>query len=108
MPLDFFRHNQNHSNNTALHSKSKIAQAIDSFAIPLALYGSLATVPQVYQVVFLKQTAGISLITFGMFLVGNLFWGSYGFYHKDKPILLSHATTGLLNALIVFGVLFIH
>ncbi len=107
MPLDFFRHKLKDVNNNQSQLKSKLAKAIDTFALPLALYGSLATAPQVYQVVILKQTAGISIATFGLFLLGNLFWGSYGFLHKDKPILLSHLTTGFLNLLIVGGVLFI-
>jgi uncharacterized protein with PQ loop repeat len=51
--------------------------------------------------------AGVSLLTFGFFLIGNIFWFAYGAYHKDRPIMYSHATTGFLNALIVVGKLFI-
>jgi uncharacterized protein with PQ loop repeat len=85
--------------------KHQIESAIERFALPLALYGSLATLPQVIQVVFFRQTAGVSIWTFGLFLLGNLFWYSYGHIRQDKPIMVSHLTTGLLNMAIIAGVL---
>jgi uncharacterized protein with PQ loop repeat len=72
--------------------------------MPLALYGSLATLPQVIQVLVFRQTAGVSIWTFGLFLLGNIFWFSYGHIRQDKPIMVSHLTTGLLNLVIILGV----
>ena len=82
-----------------------LEEMIERFALPLALYGSLATLPQVIQVVFYHQKAGVSALTFGLFLAGNIFWYGYGHIHQDKPIMVSHFTTGLLNLMIILGVL---
>ena len=93
------------SNLATSKQNSKIEQLVEKFAIPVALYGSLATLPQVYQVIWVKQTAGVSALTFSLFLSGNIFWFIYGHLHRDKPIMLSHLITGILNLIIVFGVM---
>jgi uncharacterized protein with PQ loop repeat len=85
-----------------------LQKMVENFAIPMALYGSMATMPQAIEVLFFKQTAGVSIITFGLFLFGNFFWFSYGKLHNDKPIMVSHLSTGLLNFLIVLGVILSH
>lgn len=99
-----------HSSNLVKIKKTlgtKFSHAVEQFAMPLALYGSLATVPQVYEVLVKRQTSGVSVLTFILFLTGNLFWFSYGMIHKDKPIMASHLTTGILNFMIIAGVLLI-
>lgn len=86
---------------------SKASLLVNQMATPMALFGSVASVPQAWNVWIMREVAGVSLLTFGFFLIGNIFWFAYGAYHKDRPIMYSHATTGFLNALIVVGKLIV-
>jgi uncharacterized protein with PQ loop repeat len=85
---------------------TKASAMVNQMATPMALFGSAASIPQAWNVWILREVAGVSLLTFGFFLAGNIFWFAYGLYHLDKPIMYSNASNGLINALIVIGKLF--
>lgn len=83
--------------------QTKTGNFVDHFAVPIAIITSFVTVPQVWNVWVLRQVEGVSLLTFGLFFVGNLFWFSYGLHHSDKAIMVSNLTGGILNVIIVTG-----
>lgn len=82
---------------------TETSKLINQFAVPIAFFGSFVTAPQVWNIWILKQVDGVSLITFGFFFVGNLFWFTYGLLHNDKAIMISNVTQGALNLLVVVG-----
>lgn len=73
------------------------------FAVAIAFFGSFVIIPQVWNVWVLKEFSGVSLLTFGFFFVGNIFWFGYGLLHSDKAIMVSNLTQGVLNLMIVVG-----
>ncbi len=82
---------------------TKTGNLVNQLAVPIAFTTSFVTVPQVWNIWVLKQTEGVSLLTFGLFFVGNLFWFAYGLQNADKPIMISNFIQGILNILVVIG-----
>ena len=82
---------------------TKTGNLVNQFAVPIAFITSFVTVPQVWNIWVLKQIEGVSLLTFGLFFVGNLFWFTYGLHNSDRPIMISNFIQGVLNIFVVVG-----
>ena len=64
----------------------------------------LMTVPQIMKIWVEKNASGVSILSWGAYLVSALFWLLYGFAHKDKPVIISSALWVLFDTLIIIGV----
>lgn len=64
------------------------------------------TLPQIYEVWVNHQTAGVSLLTWGMYIVAAFIWLLYGLQLKDKPLVISSFLWVVTEAAVVTGVLF--
>jgi len=65
----------------------------------------ILTLPQVIQIYSLRDAAGVSLITWGFYLIAAFIWLVYGVVHREKPIMISNALWIIFDALIVAGVI---
>ncbi|MFH1421042.1 MAG: SemiSWEET family transporter [Candidatus Aenigmatarchaeota archaeon] len=84
-------------------SKNKWKRLLDKIIYIVAVFGPIMTIPQAYNVVVQRNTAGISAPTWGTYLVISIFWLTYGIAHKEKPIILANSCFIVLNTLIFFG-----
>jgi len=48
---------------------------------------SLGYYPQVYAIWKTKSSRDVSLLTYGIFLIGNIVWTLYGLYLKDYAVI---------------------
>jgi MtN3 and saliva related transmembrane protein len=74
----------------------------------LHLIGSLAAfcttvsfVPQVIQIVTTRQTAGISLPMYVLFVSGIALWLLYGLFRQDVPLIVANAITLMLSGTVL-------
>ena len=84
-------------------SKRKKREFVD---IAFYLIGALMiilTIPQFTNIWILKQTTGVSILTWASYLIGAIAWFIYGIVHKQKPIMVLYSFWILLDLLIVLG-----
>ncbi len=82
-------------------SRKPAVKVLDTIALANGIFGSLTPVTQIYASVSAKDTSGVSLLTWSLFIVSSLVWLVYGAYHRDRPIFYS----SLLGIIVNFGVI---
>ena len=71
----------------------------------IAIVSPIMTLPQVYQIFSTKQAAGVSIASWTAYIITSLVWLSYGFMHKEKPIIINSVIGGILSFCVVVGAL---
>ncbi|MBT4166072.1 hypothetical protein HOE04_03480 [archaeon] len=84
--------------------KNKWFSLMDKIIYLVAVSGPLVTLPQVLKIWIEQSASGVSLISWGGYLIGSFFWIVYGFMHDEKPIILANLLWVVFTALIVIGV----
>jgi len=62
---------------------------------------TLSFIPQVIQVVKTKDTSGISLVMYSMFVFGVFLWAIHGYLIGDISVLLANLVTFVLASIIL-------
>jgi uncharacterized protein with PQ loop repeat len=71
----------------------------------LSVFTMLMTVPQVWAVWVEGSVAGVSLLSWGAYLVSAVLWFFYGLQKRDKTIYIACVGWVLLDAAVVAGVI---
>ena len=79
--------------------------ALEKVIPVLSVFTMVMTVPQVWSVWVQKQTAGVSLLSWGAYLLSALLWFFYGLGKRDRTIWVACIGWILLDAAVVAGVL---
>jgi len=72
---------------------------IDVLGWIAAALTTIATVPQAYEVIKTKNTQGISLLMYILFVIGVVFWLTYGILRQDAAIIAANALTLLFASI---------
>ena len=88
-----------------MEATAKNRNMFDKFVLVLGLVESLTTLPQLYQVWIKGQTEGVAVITWTSYCLIECVWLVYGIRQKDKAIIGSSISWGLMEALVTVGVL---
>ena len=67
-----------------------------------AILTTLSFLPQALQVIKTKNTEGISLGMYTIFVLGVFLWSIYGYINKDMPVLLANALHLFLSSIMSF------
>lgn len=67
----------------------------------VAIAEPLMTIPQIYTIWTSKNAAGVSLLTWALYVGASLVWFVYGMAVKNRPL----AVTGALWILVELGVI---
>jgi uncharacterized protein with PQ loop repeat len=88
---------------------SQSADAPDSPVAKILPFMSIATMvmtlPQIWTVWVDRQVAGVSLLSWGTYLVASCLWFVHGLARRDKAIYVACIGWILLNGAVVVGVL---
>lgn len=60
-------------------------------------------VPQAIQVIKTKDTSGISLIMYSMFVIGVFLWSIHGRYIGDYAVIVANGITFILVSIILYN-----
>ena len=71
----------------------------------LSVFTMVMTVPQVWSVWVQGRTAGVSLLSWGAYLLSACLWFFYGLGKRDKTIYVACIGWALLDGAVVAGVL---
>lgn len=88
-----------------LPNPDKWKRFLDSVIYIVGVLGPIMTLPQVFKIWVWHQAGGLSVISWGSYILFDIFWLMYGIAHKEKPIILTYASWILINSLVVSGVL---
>ncbi len=58
-------------------------------------------IPQAIQVIKTKDTSGISLTMYSMFVLGVLLWAIHGFIIQDTAVILANIITFVLASIVL-------
>jgi MtN3 and saliva related transmembrane protein len=66
-----------------------------------AILTTFSFLPQAIQVIKTKNTGGISLGMYTMFVLGVFLWAIYGYTNNDMPVLLANLVTFIFASIIL-------
>lgn len=66
-----------------------------------ALVTTFCLVPQLYKIILDKNTEGVSVLTYGILLSGQILWTVYGLIVDDKIVISANLVSGFLSSLII-------
>jgi len=70
--------------------------------------GPMATLIQVVHIFNIKTVAGISVYTWIGYMMVSSCWCLYGFFYKDKPLMIVNSLSFLVSTLVVVGFALYH
>ena len=71
----------------------------------VAFLGPLVTIPQVTKIWLEKNASGVSLFSWVAYFIGALLWVIYGFFHKEKPIIIAFSFMAILELAVIVGII---
>ena len=86
-------------------SKQPAGGPLEKVLPMLSVFTMLMTVPQVWSVWVAGEVAGVSLLSWGAYLLSAVLWFFYGLQKRDKTIYMACVGWVLLDAAVVAGVL---
>jgi len=88
-----------------MRNRKKVRSWFDYFMYGIAMATPLVLLPQVFKLFSDKNVVGLSIDTW--FLLGclNMFWIVYGLVHREPPIYIGNFLVGILNFIIVYGII---
>src|SRR5687767_7229636 len=101
-----------------LHIRKRVYKHIERYPHPvrwkryldwlmyfIGIVTPLVLVPQLLEVWFYKNTAGVSVSTWFLFALINILWVFYGVVHGAKAVIVSNLIMSILNFLVAAGAL---
>ncbi len=85
-------------------SPNKLKRLVDGLIYLGGVLGPLLTIPQLTEIWFSKNASGVSIVSWGAYFIGAIFWLFYGLVHKEKPIIFTYGIWAILDLFIVIGV----
>jgi len=82
----------------------KFKAFVDRIIYVIGILAPLAGSAQAIKIYTEKNAAGVSLIHFGANVFFNLIWITYGFLHKEKPIIITYLLWFCINVLVSIGI----
>lgn len=98
-----------HQRHIEKHRQNKeTTRKIDRVMVFIGTMGPLSTFFQVLHVFEVKNVGGISVYTWLGYMTVSVCWFMYGFFYKDKPLMLVNSLSFLVNSFIVLGFVLYH
>lgn len=82
-----------------------LRRVVDHLIYVVGMFGPIFYIPQIMKIWRNQAAEDIAIITFVSFLVANSFWVLYGILHKEKPVIIIHASLVVANIAVITGAL---
>jgi len=100
-----FHYRIKHAEKLLEEENSRLKIIVDRAVYGFGVLSVIVLFPQVFKIWSKQEAAGLSLFSWAGILLGTLFWLTYGFIHKEKPIIVANIALVLMDSLIVLGIL---
>ncbi len=81
----------------------KSIRLLDKIMLIIAIVGPLFAIPQIFQIFWYKDAAGVSVLSYSFFTIFNILWIFYGVVHKEKPLIVTYILWFISNFIVVIG-----
>ena len=78
---------------------------LDGVAFVNGFIGPLTSLPQLHMIITTHQTAGVSLITWSLFVASAALWLIYSVAHRAWPVMISAVLSIVVEAAVIAAVL---
>jgi len=83
-------------------------QKVDHTMAFIGIMGPLFTLSQVAHIFITKNVGGISIYTWVGYMAVSSCWVVYGFFYRDRPIVIVNTMSVFINSFIIFGFALYH
>jgi uncharacterized protein with PQ loop repeat len=83
--------------------EKRVRRFLDVIVYPIGLIGIVMAIPQLSEIWIRHNADGVSPISWAGWSLISLFWINYGFYHKERPILILNSLWFLINLSVSIG-----
>jgi len=83
----------------------KLKRFFDGIIYPVAIIEPILAAPQVVKIFTTKSAGDLALSSWVLYLAASLIWLSYGFFHREKPVIISSVLWLVVGSSIVIGIL---
>jgi uncharacterized protein with PQ loop repeat len=95
-----------HAKKSATPPETKAQKLTDQLIYCVAIVGPFTAAPQIWEIwVTDKSAAGVSFMTWSLFLLMSLIWLSYGVVRKELPIIISNGLWCIMELIVILGAL---
>jgi uncharacterized protein with PQ loop repeat len=78
---------------------------LDGVAFVNGFVGPLTSLPQVHMIITTHQTAGVSLLTWWLFVASAMLWLVYSIVHRAWPVMISAILSIVVELAVIAAVL---
>lgn len=71
---------------------------LDRVVLAVGIIGPLTTIPQILKIFILEDAAGVSVISWGTWMILDIPWIIYGIVHRERPIAVTYTLWLFMNA----------
>jgi len=82
---------------------NKFKRNYDKLMHFIAVLVPVMALPQVFEIWYYKDAAGISILSFFSFFIFSILWLVYAVLHKEKPLIIMYSFLMLIHLSIVIG-----
>lgn len=84
--------------------RDKLIVFFDKVIYAVAVIAPILNLPQLFEVWFNRNAAGVSFISWFGFSIVSVIWLIYGILHKEKPIIFMNIALAVVQGLVALGV----
>jgi uncharacterized protein with PQ loop repeat len=106
--LDHLHARRQYKNLSTYPHPNKLIRFFDGFMYAVGVIAPLALLPQVIQLYFYRNAAGLSPLTWALLGIINGCWATYGALHRQSPILVANLGMATLDFVILIGIFLFH
>ena len=85
------------------HMSKKTKKLVDKIVFSIIFLGPIVTIPQATKIWWYKEAASISIISWTFYMLIAIAWVTYGFVHREKPIIIAYSCWICLHITIIVG-----
>ena len=78
---------------------------LDTVVMTVGILGPVFTLPQIFKIYVGHNASGISVVTWGAYVLFNIPWILYGYVHKERPLAITYALWFFVNLSVFIGAL---
>ncbi len=82
---------------------NKWIRFLDKAMIIIAIVAPIMTLPQAWEIFYYQSAAGVSVMTWGAYVLLNMPWIIYGIVHKEKIVLINAFLFFLIDLIVTIG-----
>lgn len=94
-----------HENLEKFPSDEPRKRFLDKIIYFVGISGPVMTIPQVWEIWSKQDASGVSLISWGWYLLTAFIWLGYAIEHKEKPLIVTYLLWIVIEIFLVLGII---